>query len=320
MQRAIMVSDIKNLFDPSKRGSIAFDIDGRPDCYLSVCVVVLDDFHIFSFEEPVLSGKLMKHLSAYAKSHPKVLFIIIVESTSIIENFLEAKKRMNNFLIDLHHHDDPVYGYEEQELDYMLVKQVPCFSNLTDYKLLPFASLNEHRRNWEQLLYEATKKKLEIFARNSQTFLHNMYSNSEFSPPLAAPASIVSSVPTYISEEVVQEILHSAFSVEQRLETAPGMRSIEQTWSPQIHYALKKYYSTSYNPKYPCLGYLSIDLKPTTNTAFGRDIVCTCKASQLSRWTLETAVTISRIPWQKYVPLLESLRLASAAFEKVLNN
>jgi hypothetical protein len=50
-----MLADTKNLFDPSKRGSIAFDIEGHPDCYLSVCVVVLDDFHLFSFQEPALA-------------------------------------------------------------------------------------------------------------------------------------------------------------------------------------------------------------------------------------------------------------------------
>lgn len=55
MQNAIMLADTKNLFDPAKRGSIAFDIEGRPDCYLSVCVVVLDDFHLFSFQEPALA-------------------------------------------------------------------------------------------------------------------------------------------------------------------------------------------------------------------------------------------------------------------------
>lgn len=69
MQNAIMLADTKNLFDPAKRGSIAFDIEGRPDCYLSVCVVVLDDFHLFSFQEPALARFVLYSLFSHKANY-----------------------------------------------------------------------------------------------------------------------------------------------------------------------------------------------------------------------------------------------------------
>lgn len=121
------------------------------------------------------------------------------------------------------------------------------------------------------------------------------------------------------------------------------MRSIEQLWSPQIHYAIKKYYNLrakmvgledSVNPF--CSGYLSIELisskvipkTPKIIDGFdgegfsrqwkGKDIVCKCEPSMFWQWAMETRNSAQTIRWDVYLPFVVNVRNALTAFEKFL--
>jgi hypothetical protein len=78
------------------------------------------------------------------------------------------------------------------------------------------------------MLFEATKKKLQAFTRDSQLIIHNMYSfanmaHGRSSDDVTEKPGRPTNVPIYVSDEVVHEILSSAFTVSNKTVTAPGM-------------------------------------------------------------------------------------------------
>jgi hypothetical protein len=103
------------------------------------------------------------------------------------------------------------------------------------------------------------------------------------------------------------------------------MRSIEQLWCPQIHYAIKKYYSARakmVDSSYQfCSGYLSIELTGSPKEEGGskwkgRDILCKCEPSWFWQVVVGSGLWLNSVRWEVYLPFVVNVRNGLAAVEK----
>jgi len=161
-------------------------------------------------------------------------------------------------------------------------------------------------------LFDAVRKKLESVSKSSQRIFDNMLCSRD---PLCSRSE---PLPVLISVEIITEIVKRSFSTDSlSVETVPGMRSIEQDWTPQIYNAIKNYYRHG-NPQ--CAGYLMMQWSnPQAQGAKG-DIICQCIGNIFSRWLLSVSKLTEAFQWESYDVFVNRGRNALIALEKIVNN
>jgi len=331
---AHMLRDVKNLFDPAIRGTVAEFVEGTATCLMSTCVVVFDDFHIFNTLHPDTSCKFISRLHKYAEQHKQVVFVITVESTSTrsITPTSPEKSKIDEALLALYGSNKDTYEYQENTIKDLVATHIKSLNQtfLPRWQLIPFTSLNNQhvskcskpasakhsdfdvascQRGWESLLYDAAKKKLEFVAKTSEQLFHNLL--------LQGPEKQAGPPPIEIADEVIEVVVKTAFLVVSPDRPAsPGMRSIEQDWAPQVYHAIKIYYQTY--SSIPCNGYLYLQWAYLNQPNRG-DLTCVCMGNMLSKWFLGVKNRVSSFRWESYSEYIVHGRNALVALEKVMN-
>jgi len=184
---------------------------------------------VFSGLRPKESIELARRIDFYAGEHKDTIFMITVETSSIMlsksvigtrPNPLGNSESAEGEKIFLKEMEDKLNnglecvsaGGEERigEINRIVRQRVPALDHSPNYTLLPFSPLTMKMANWEHVLPLATKKKLVDGANRILQVLRRTQLFVEFSP------------------KIVDTVINSAFG----RESSGGMRMINNYWLP----------------------------------------------------------------------------------------